>query len=177
MTPESIPIEDPGARERVVRYLSCLGRWAEKINLTGAVSMEAMIATLVLPILGAEKLVSGRVLDVGAGNGSPGLVLAALRPDLQFVLLEPRSKRWAFLREAAREMGASNVVVDRHRSDSYSGTPADTVTMRAVGLLPDHVRHLLAPAGKVLVFGGPPLDGATAIRLDRGSTVQSRCFT
>jgi 16S rRNA (guanine527-N7)-methyltransferase len=139
--------------------------------------MEAIIATLVLPILGAEELVSGRVLDVGAGNGSPGLVLAALRPDLTFVLLEPRSKRWAFLREAVREMGVNNVVVERHRSDSYSGAPVNTVTMRAVGLLPEEVRHLLVPSGKVLVFGGPPLSGAATIRLDHGSTVQSLCFT
>lgn len=177
MTPEILPIEDDPARERVRRYLDCLSRWAPKINLTGAECPDGFVATLVLPILGAEILLSGLVVDVGSGNGSPGLVLAALRPELDFVLLEPRAKRWAFLREAAREMGAGNVVVERQRSDTYKGTPANTVTMRAVGLDPARVRHLLRPSGQVLVFGGPPLKDTEAIRLAHGSTVQRRCFT
>ena len=47
----------------------------------------------------------GALVDVGSGNGSPGLVLALLRDDLSVTLLEPRQKRWAFLREASRRAG------------------------------------------------------------------------
>ena len=48
----------------------------------------------------------GSLIDVGSGNGSPGLVLALVRDDLEVTLLEPRARRWAFLREAARASGA-----------------------------------------------------------------------
>ncbi len=170
-------ITDKAAREKLGRYLDCLRQWSKKINLTGAETTEAAFSTLVLPILGAEGLLSGTVIDVGSGNGSPGLILAALRPDLKFTLLEPRAKRWAFLREAARAMGVPNVVVLRERNDTYSGPPAGTATMRAVGLDPQALRPLLAAAGCVLVFGGPPLPGAETIRLPAGSTLQRRCFT
>jgi 16S rRNA (guanine527-N7)-methyltransferase len=169
-------IANEGAEQRLNRYLDCLCRWASRINLTGADTRAAAFDTLVLPVLGAEVLLSPPVIDVGSGNGSPGLVLAALRPDLSFTLLEPRAKRWAFLREAAREMGAANVSVLRQRSEAYRGPRARTATMRAVGLAPERLRPLLAPGGCVLVFGGPPLQGTETIRLVSGSLVQ-RCFT
>lgn len=170
-------IQNRVARERIERYLRCLRQWSTKINLTGAETVEAAFDTLVRPILGAEGMLRGRVVDVGSGNGSPALVLAALRDDLCFVLLEPRAKRWAFLREATREMGLPNAVVERHRSDTYRGPLADTVTMRAVGLPPEDLRPLLSPGGCVLVFGGPPLSQAETFRLPSGAALQRRCFT
>lgn len=172
-----LAIRDEAAREKLARYLDCLEQWSPRINLTGAETREAAFNTLILPILGAEEFLSGAVIDVGSGNGSPGLILAALRPDLDFTLLEPRAKRWAFLREAVRKMGIGNAAVLRQRSDGYGGRPANTVTMRAVGLDPGALRPLVAAAGCVLVFGGPPLGDAEAIRLPSGSTVQRRCFT
>lgn len=172
-----LAISDASAKTRLNRYLDCLQHWSPKINLTGAETKETAFRTLVLPILGAETLLFGGVIDVGSGNGSPGLILAALRPDLDFTLLEPRAKRWAFLREAAREMGVENVAVRRERSDHYRGPKGRTVTMRAVGMDPVALRHLLAPGGCVLVFGGSGLAGTETHRLAAGFTVQRRCFT
>lgn len=170
-------IESRVARERIARYLRCLHQWSSSINLTGAETGHAAFDTLVRPILGAEGMLRGRVVDVGSGNGSPALILAALREDLSFVLLEPRAKRWAFLREVVREMGLSNTTVERHRSDTYRGPLADTVTMRAVGLPPEELRPLLSPGGCVLVFGGPRLSETEAFRLPSGASLQRRCFT
>ena len=172
-----LSISDKTAREKLGRYLDCLQQWSRRINLTGADTSEAAFNTLILPVMGAEGLLSGSVIDVGSGNGSPGLILAALRPDLEFTLLEPRAKRWAFLREAVRVMGTGNVAVLRERSETYGGRPAQTVTMRAVGLDPEVLQPLLAPGGCVLVFGGPPLDKAETIPLPGGSALQRRCFT
>lgn len=168
---------EPETRERLRRYLDCLRRWSPRINLTGAETARAAFDTLVAPVLGAEELLFGDVIDVGSGNGSPGLILAALRPDLSFTLLEPRSKRWAFLREAAREMGVRNLQVLRDRSDTYQGEPATTVTMRAVGLAPATLRPLLRPGGCVLIFGGPALPGCETLTMTSGARVQRQCFT
>jgi len=170
-------VADEGANRRLNRYLECLCHWAPRINLTGAGTKAAVVDVLIGPILGAERLLSPPVIDVGAGNGSPGLVLAALRPDLPFTLLEPRGKRWAFLREATRQMGASNGTVWRERSDEYRGALAGTVTMRAVGLDPRELARLLGPGGCVLVFGGPPLEGCEELRLESGASLRRRCFT
>ena len=177
MLPELLEILDTEARERLSRYLGCLGRWSPRINLTGAEDAETAFATLIAPVLGAENFLTGKVVDVGSGNGSPGLVLSALRRELPFLLLEPRAKRWAFLREAAREMGASNVEVVRLRRDQASDLRADTITLRAVALDPSALRPLLAPGGRVLIFGGLPLPGWERWTLPSGAQLQRRCFT
>lgn len=172
-----LAVEDGDARARLDRYLASLRHWSPRVNLTGAQNEEEAFLTLIRPILGSEGLLSNPVIDVGSGNGSPGLILAALRPDIDFTLLEPRAKRWAFLRDAVREMKIRNVTVRRERSDQYRGPQAGTATMRAVGLNPEALRPLLLPGGCVLVFGGPELPGAERLRLAAGSSVQRRCFT
>jgi len=79
-------------------------------------------------------------------------VLAALRPDLQATLLEPRMRRWAFLREAARAMDLA-VDVRRQRHDEYDGPPAATVAVRALRLPTGEIAPLVARGGRLLVIG------------------------
>jgi len=125
------------------------------VNLTGARTPAERVRLLVGEVLpAAEVPAPGRLLDIGSGNGSPGLVLALLRPDLRVTLLEPRQRRWAFLREAARAAGA-DVEVRRQRHDEYAGPRAATVTLRGLGLDLGAIASLVAPGGGVLVFGRP----------------------
>jgi len=109
----------------------------------------------VLPAVGL--LEPGTVLDVGSGNGSPGLVMALLRDDLEVTLLEPRTRRWAFLREAVRRCGPGRAQVLRGRHDTYSGAPADTVTLRALALPLAELAPLVAPGGRLVILGGRPV--------------------
>ena len=102
----------------------------------------------------------GSLIDVGSGNGSPGLVLALVRDDLAVTLLEPRARRWAFLREAARAAGRGGVQVQRRRHDSYAGVPARTLTLRALALPLGELRPLVELGGRVIVFGGEPRPAA-----------------
>ena len=152
------------AAERLSLYLDLLASWNERTNLTGARTATARVDLLVRPVAAlAPRLASGTLLDIGSGNGSPGLVLATLRPDVQATLLEPRMRRWAFLREAARAMGLA-VDVRRQRHDEYDGPAADTVTVRALRLPPAEIVPLIAPGGRLLVFGAvlPPHPKLTA---------------
>jgi 16S rRNA (guanine527-N7)-methyltransferase len=134
------------------------------------------VAILVAPVAAvAPALEAGLLIDVGSGNGSPGLVLAALRPDLPVVLLEPRQRRWAFLREAARVVGRPDVDVRRTRHDGYSGPPAQTVSLRALALPLEEIAPLVAPGGRVLIWGPPPPAAAGfAAEPSPGSGVQAR---
>jgi 16S rRNA (guanine527-N7)-methyltransferase len=80
---------------------------------------------------------SAHLLDVGSGGGFPGLVIAAVRPDLEVTLLEATAKKAAFLVDAAAEMGvAVQVVNDRaERAVGVLGGRFDLVTARAVAPL------------------------------------------
>ena len=90
-------------------------------------------------------------------------MLAVLRPDLPAVLLEPRQRRWAFLREAARAVGRPDVDVRADRHDGYDGPPAQTVSLRALALPLAELAPLVAPGGRVLVWGAPPPDDASSL--------------
>jgi 16S rRNA (guanine527-N7)-methyltransferase len=131
----------------------------------------------VLPV--APLADPGSLIDVGSGNGSPGLVFALVRDDLEVTLLEPRARRWAFLREAARAAGGG-VRVLRYRHDGYPGPPARTLTLRAVAVPLAELAGLVEPGGRVLFLGGRPQAGGPfaatgeGARLPGGVTVFRR---
>lgn len=71
--------------------------------------------------------------DVGTGAGLPGIVLAAARPDVQFVLIEPMERRVTWLREQVSELELENVEIVRARAEeSNVDAGLDQVTARAV---------------------------------------------
>jgi 16S rRNA G527 N7-methylase RsmG len=114
----------------------------------------------------------GRLIDVGSGSGSPGLVFALMRDDLEVTLLEPRKRRWSFLREAARAAGRP-VRVLQERHDSHNGPPARTVTLRALALTLADVAPLVEPDGRVVWFGERPRhDGPFEEDIGRGAKGQ-----
>jgi len=149
-------------------YLDTLAAWSSRVNLTGAHTAEERVHLLVGKVLAAAALpAAGTLIDVGSGNGSPGLVFALLRDDLEVTLLEPRARRWAFLREAARAAGRT-VRVLRVRHDSYGGPPARTVTLRGLALPLADLAPLVEPGGRLVVLGGRPDGGGPFERSGEG---------
>ena len=97
---EALGLAGPPA-DGLSRYLDLLAAWSARVNLTGARTPADRVGLLVAPVLPAAALPGpGRLIDVGSGNGSPGLVLALLRPDLPVTLLS-RARSAFFLRERA----------------------------------------------------------------------------
>ena len=175
---------EPPAVAALGRYLDLVAAWNPRVNLTGARTAEQRVAVLVAPVLPVAAVVEhGPLLDIGSGSGSPGLVLALLRRDLPVTLLEPRQRRWAFLREAARVGGRFDLTVLRARHDAYKGPAACSVTVRALSLPLADIAPLLVPGGRVLIWGQVPADvdrfrpeadpapGVHAYRLDPGAGV------
>jgi len=77
------------------------------------------------------------ILDMGAGAGFPGLILAALsEPDRRFILVESIAKKAKFLTEAANAMGLGNVRVETARVEALTSLPSlDGITTRAMAPL------------------------------------------
>ncbi len=107
----------------------------------------------VVPFLG-----EGRIVDVGSGAGLPGLVIAAMLPTREVVLVEPMERRVAWLEEAAAKVGLTNVVVVRGRAEEVKGTvTADVLTARAVASMDKLVKWclpLLGPNGQMALLKG-----------------------
>jgi 16S rRNA (guanine527-N7)-methyltransferase len=155
---------------RLAAYLDTLAAWSRRVNLTGARAPEERVRLLVADVLPALTLVPpGRLIDVGSGNGSPGLVFALLRDDIEATLLEPRQRRWAFLREAARAAGRTGVDIRRQRHDTYAGRPARTVTLRALAIPLREISGLVEPGGRVVVLGGHPVADGPFMATEEGA--------
>jgi 16S rRNA (guanine527-N7)-methyltransferase len=93
-------------------------------------------------------------------------VLAALRPDVTVLLVEPLLRRATFLEEAVAALQLRNAMVRRARAEELSGTLlVDVVTARAVAPL-DRLAGwslpLLHPGGRLLALKGERADGELA---------------
>lgn len=149
----------PTQLEQLERYAAMVMRWGQVANLTGAGSAlafarEHLVDSLaVVPHVGA-----GRVLDIGSGNGLPGLVLAIARPTLGVTLLEPRAKRARFLTQVRIELALTNVeVVCARVEDHRPRAPYDTLIARAFAALPALLAattHLRQPGTRLLAMKG-----------------------
>jgi 16S rRNA (guanine527-N7)-methyltransferase len=147
------------------RYLGVLARWNRRINLTAfdldAPTRHAIDRLIVEPLVAAGLVrADDRVaVDVGSGGGSPALPLKIAVPWLRMTLIEARVRKSAFLREAIRELGLTDVDVDTRRLGE-GGLPAlnsfaDIVTLRAVKAGAELWRGISAltrPGGRVLWF-------------------------
>jgi len=101
---------------------------------------------------------TGRIIDLGSGAGLPGIVVAAMRPGAEVVLLEPMERRTDWLTEVSEELGLRNVVVHRGRAQDVQGDLiADAVTVRAVASLDKLYRWafpLLRKGGALVALKG-----------------------
>jgi 16S rRNA (guanine527-N7)-methyltransferase len=115
----------------------------------------------------ADLLEPGSVVaDLGSGAGLPGLVLAALRPDVTVVLVEPLLRRATFLEEAVAELELPGTLVRRARAEELAGVLlVDAVTARAVApldRLAGWALPLLHPGGRLLALKGERADSELA---------------
>jgi 16S rRNA (guanine527-N7)-methyltransferase len=115
----------------------------------------------------ADLVEQGPVVDVGSGGGSPGLPLAAARPDLEFVLLEATAKKCAFLREAAREFPNVSVVCERAENhargpgrDAYGTAVARALAAPPVAL--EWCLPLVRVGGRFVLYAGEAEDARAA---------------
>lgn len=80
-----------------------------------------------------------RVADVGSGGGFPGLVFAAVLPEVEAHLVEPLQKRARLLAEMAEALDLGNVTVHALRAEEVGRgrlrSACDVVTARAVAPL------------------------------------------
>lgn len=110
---------------------------------------------------------TGTIVDVGSGAGLPGIVVAAMRPNAEVVLLEPMERRTDWLSEVVDTLGLSNARVLRGRAEDQIGTlRANAVTARAVAALDKlygWTLPLLAVGGRLVALkGGRAQDEAEA---------------
>jgi 16S rRNA (guanine527-N7)-methyltransferase len=159
----------PDLLEPLEAYYRLLARWNERINLTSLplrAPTDATFDRLFVEPLAASRFVSDAKInwfDLGSGGGSPALPLKLVRPAAALTMVEAKTRKASFLREAVRVLALTGADVQNVRFESLAEWPqlihsVDVVTVRAVkpdAALMNTAAKLLVARGRLLLFADP----------------------
>lgn len=188
-------VVQPSLAEKLWVYFDLLFRWNQKINLT-SLSLDspedAIDRLLIEPLLAARHIstTGAKLIDIGSGGGSPAIPLALAAPGLDLVMVESKSRKSAFLREALRHLDLLGSVessrfeellarAEFHEAFDFLSIRAVRTELRTLNTLQAFVR----PTGRLLLFKStaasrapvelvPPLRWVDAMPLVQGSELQ-----
>ena len=109
--------------------------WNAKINVVSRKDIDALYLRHVLHSLGIVKVQkfspSSRVLDVVTGGGFPGIPLAIMFPETEFVLVDSIGKKIKVVNEVTAALGLQNVRASHCRAEQVK-EKFDFIVSRAV---------------------------------------------
>ena len=130
-----VPDLPEGAADQLRKLRPLYEEWNAAINVISRKDMDAFEERHVLHSLAIFKAMrfspGSRVFDVGTGGGFPGIPLAIVCPDVNFVLCDSIGKKMKVVRAIVKELGLKNVIVHHGRAEEISGR-FDFVVSRAV---------------------------------------------
>ena len=147
-------------QDKLLDYLALMNKWNSVYNLTSLRDPMQMVTHHLLDSLAAVPAFAGarNVLDVGAGGGLPGVVLAICQPDMKLSMIDTVHKKTAFLKQVKAELELANVTVHTMKvQDLEVSDKFDVITSRAFADLTDFLNwsgHLLAEGGKFIALKG-----------------------
>jgi 16S rRNA (guanine527-N7)-methyltransferase len=167
---------------RIETHRALLAEWSQRMNLIGPKELDQYWRRHALDSAQLVRIAPTalRWLDLGAGAGFPGLIVAALIADArgaQVFLVESIGKKAAFLREAIQAMGVPATVLHRRAEDLVRSVGrVDVVTARAFAPLPrimDYARPLMIRGAVGLFLKGADLDSERAAAEAAGWTLEA----
>ena len=147
-------------------YFELLRKWNRKVSLTSLPvdeeGDEAIDRLLIEPVLASKYLpLSTRTLDIGSGGGSPAIPMKLATPRMCLRMVESKTRKAAFLREAIRTLNLPATDVESVRaaellSHAELHESMDVVTLRAVRIdrkTLAEIQSFLKPHGLLFLFG------------------------
>ncbi len=152
----------PSQVQAVKIYIDKLLLWNQKVSLTSIKDPEGILSRhFGESMFAVEKagITDGRLADVGSGAGFPGLAVKILCPAVEITLIEPVTKKVAFLKEVVRSVNLSGVYFVRGRFEQLDRGQGsfDWVCSRALGGhegIVSWANDCLLPTGSVLLWVG-----------------------
>ena len=172
-------------------FAEILVEYNQKVNLTAITDPEGIEDKHFLDSLlfASQPEVAGKMVDVGAGAGFPGIVTKIFKPELELTLMEPTGKRVDFLKYVCAELGLTGVEFAKERAEEAARKvwreQFDIASARAVAALPvlsEYCLPLVKVGGRFIAMKGPEADAeakaaANALKKLGGRYEETRQFT
>lgn len=176
MEAAGLPFDEETAA-KLFRYNDLIMQMNEKVNLTGIRDREESLVKNVYDSLTVYEEQyfpqGGTVLDLGTGAGFPGAILAILRPDMHFVLMDSIQKKLLCVEKACEKLSVKNVKCIHVRAEEAGRRKKtresfDVVTARAVKSMPVISEWALPLVKKDGIFAAMKGPGAAEELRDAG---------
>ena len=133
----------PDLNEKQITQLSSLKniyeKWNSKINVISRKDIENIYIRHILHSLSIAKFIKFKrdatILDLGTGGGFPGIPLAIIFPDSNFILVDSIRKKIAVVDEVVKELGLKNINSQWSRAEDLDYS-YDFLVTRAVAKMP-----------------------------------------
>lgn len=144
MTSKIIQLYFPNLTEKQIEQFDSLFElyqiWNAQINVISRKDIDLLYERHILHSLGIAKVIdfvpNTQVLDVGTGGGFPGIPLAILFPETQFLLVDSIGKKIKVVNEVAAAIGLKNLKAVHSRAEQVNQN-FDFIVSRAVTQLKD----------------------------------------
>ncbi len=145
--------------QKLVMYIEMMHKWNKAYNLTSIRQIDDMLVKHVLDSIVVSPFLRGtRFIDVGTGPGLPGIPLAIMHPEYQFVLLDSLGKRVRFMQQVAYGLKLNNISPVQSRVEEYKDPNGfDGVISRAFASIKDMLHwcgHLVYISGEFVALKG-----------------------
>ena len=145
----------PNLSEKQIRQFSHLQKlyehWNAQINVISRRNISELYTNHVLHSLAIAKVIQfqigTKVLDIGTGGGFPGIPLAILFPETEFLLVDSIGKKIKVVNEVSSVIGLSNVRTMHKRAENINET-FDFIVSRAVTNMTDFKKWLIGKFNK-----------------------------
>lgn len=165
---ESMQLEcSDDVMEKFNSYMLGVLDWNEKVNLTTITDpQEFVVKHFIDSIICTdypEYEDAGKIIDVGTGAGFPGVPLAIVSPEKEFILMDSLNKRLKIIDALCLDAGIGNVTTVHARAEELAKNKAhreqyDLCVSRAVAnmaVLAEYCLPFIKPGGFLLAYKGP----------------------
>jgi 16S rRNA (guanine527-N7)-methyltransferase len=122
--------------------------WNEKINVISRKDIDSLYERHVLHSLAIASIFEFKpgatIIDLGTGGGFPGIPLAILFPEVEFLLVDSIGKKLKVIDGISADLGINNIQTKHSRVEDVKGIKVDFVVSRAVASL-DKLWHWSKP--------------------------------
>jgi len=161
--------------DQLLAYLALLQKWNKVYNLTAVRDPAQMLSHHLIDSLSVitplqKHGAPARLMDVGAGGGLPGVVIAICCPGTDVTCVDAVAKKATFIQQVAAELKLPNLHGVHSRVEQLTVEPFGVITSRAFASLVDFTsltrQHLAEDAVWMAMKGQHPADEIAALPAD-----------